>query len=156
MNFGSNNPTFLVGSLILLSTPILWALYTLGGKKLTEKYSPFLLVAYVSMLGGLFLVPFSLAENSLNEILNLNLQSWAAIIYLSVACSFIGYLIWFRVISRVKAAVASSFLFAEPIVTVLFAMAFIGENMTPLILLGGILIFIGLIFITRKGGPTKA
>ena len=154
MNFGSNNPTFLVGSLILLSTPILWALYTLGGKKLTEKYSPFLLVAYVSMLGGLFLVPFSLAENSLNEILNLNLQSWAAIIYLSVACSFIGYLIWFRVISRVKAAVASSFLFAEPIVTVLFAMAFIGENITPLILLGGILIFIGLIFITRKGGQT--
>jgi drug/metabolite transporter (DMT)-like permease len=150
IDFGSSNPTFLVGSLILLLTPILWALYTLGGKKLTEKYSPFLLVAYVSIIGGLFLVPFSLAENSLKEILTLNLQSWAAILYLSVTCSFIGYLIWFRVISRVKAVVASSFLFAEPLVTVLFAMAFVGENLTPLILLGGLLIFAGLVFITRK------
>jgi len=150
MGFGSSNPTFLVGSLILLLTPILWASYTLGGKRLIEKYSPFLLVAYVSIIGGLFLVPFSLAENSLKGLLTLSLQSWAAILYLSVTCSFIGYLIWFQVISRVKAAVASSFLFAEPLVTVLFAMAFIGENVTPLILVGGLLMFTGLILITRK------
>jgi len=137
MDLRSSDPTFLLGSLILLLTPILWASYTLGGKRLIEKYSPFLVVAYVSIIGGLFLVPFSLAENSLNGILTLNLQAWGAILYLAVTCSFVGYFIWFYVMSRVKAAVASSFLFAEPLVTVLFATTFIGENVTPLILVGG-------------------
>ena len=150
MDLRSSDPTFLLGSLILLLTPILWASYTLGGKRLIEKYSPFLVVAYVSIIGGLFLVPFSLAENSLNGILTLNLQAWGAILYLAVTCSFVGYFIWFYVMSKVKAAVASSFLFAEPLVTVLFATAFIGENITPLILAGGLLIFTGVLLITRK------
>jgi drug/metabolite transporter (DMT)-like permease len=150
MDLRSSNPTFLFGSLILLLTPILWASYTLGGKRLIEKYSPFLVVAYVSIIGGLFLVPFSLAENSLQGILTLSLQAWGAVLYLAVTCSFVGYFIWFYVMGRVKAAVASSFLFAEPLVTVLFASAFIGENITPVILAGGLLIFTGVLLITRK------
>ncbi len=150
MDFGGSNPTFLFGSLILLLTPILWASYTLGGKRLIEKYSPFLVVAYVSIIGGLFLIPFSLAENSLQGILTLSLQAWGAILYLAVTCSFVGYFIWFHVMSRVKAAVTSSFLFAEPLVTVLFATVFIGENITPPLLVGGFLIFIGVLLITRK------
>jgi drug/metabolite transporter (DMT)-like permease len=150
MDFGSSNPTFLFGSLILLLTPILWASYTLGGKRLIEKYSPFLVVAYVSIIGGLFLIPFSLAENSLQGILTLSLQAWEAILYLAVTCSFVGYFIWFHVMSRVKAAVTSSFLFAEPLVTVLFATVFIGENITLPLLVGGLLIFTGVLLITRK------
>jgi drug/metabolite transporter (DMT)-like permease len=150
MDLRSGNPTFLFGSLILLLTPVLWASYTLGGKRLIEKYSPFLVVAYINIMGGLFLVPFSLAENSLHGILTLSLQALGAILYLAVTCSFIGYFIWFYVMSRVKAAVTSSFLFAEPLVTVLFATAFIGENITPLILVGGLLIFTGVLLITRK------
>ena len=150
MDVGGSNPTFLVGSLILLLTPVLWASYTLGGKRLIEKYSPFLVVAYVSIIGGLFLIPFSLAQNSLFGILTLNLQAWMEILYLAVTCSFVGYFIWFHVLSRVKAAVASSFLFAEPLVTVLFASAFIGESITPVILAGGLLIFTGVLLITRK------
>jgi drug/metabolite transporter (DMT)-like permease len=150
MDLRSSVPTFLLGSLILLLTPILWASYSLGGKRLTEKYSPFLVVAYVNIIGGLFLVPFSLAENSLHGILTLSLQAWGAILYLAVTCSFIGYFIWFHVMNRVKAAVTSSFLFAEPLVTVLFATVFIGEAITPLISIGGLLIFTGVLLITRK------
>jgi len=149
MDLGSNS-TFLFGSLILLLTPVLWASYTLGGKRLIEKYSPFLVVAYVNIIGGLFLVPFSLAENSLRGILTLSLQAWGEILYLAVTCSFIGYFIWFYVMNRVKAAVTSSFLFAEPLVTVLFATTLIGETITPLILTGGLLIFTGVLLITRK------
>ena len=41
----SGNKDFLLGSLILLSTPVLWAAYSLLGKKIMEKYDPFLIVA---------------------------------------------------------------------------------------------------------------
>ncbi|MDI6691666.1 MAG: hypothetical protein QME50_07410 [Candidatus Bathyarchaeota archaeon] len=63
------NQQFLLGSLILLSTPILWTAYTLLGKSIMEKYSPFLVVAYVNIFGGLFLIPFSLIKGFLTKFL---------------------------------------------------------------------------------------
>jgi drug/metabolite transporter (DMT)-like permease len=144
------NLTFFLGSLILLTTPLLWAVYTLLGKKIMQKYDPFLVVAYVNILGGLFLAPFSLAENSFNSIFALIIQDWLAILYLAFTCSLIGYFIWFYVIKRSSAAATSSFLFAEPLVTVLFAAVFVREEVTLFAVGGGLLIFIGVLLIATK------
>lgn len=141
---------FFLGSLILLSTPVLWATYSLLGKKIMEKHDPFLIVAHVTMLGGLCLIPFSLAENSLHQIFTMSLYGWLAILFLSITCSVLGYYIWFYVLKQVGAAVTSSFLFAEPLVTVLFAVMFVGEEVSMSILAGGLLIFIGVFLVTTK------
>jgi drug/metabolite transporter (DMT)-like permease len=141
---------FLLGSLILLSTPVLWAAYSLLGKKIMEKYNPFLVVAYVTMLGGLCLIPFSSAENSLHQIFTMSLNGWLAILFLSITCSLLGYYIWFYVLKQVDAAITSSFLFAEPLVTVLFAVTFFEEKLNLFILAGGLLIFIGVYLVTTK------
>jgi drug/metabolite transporter (DMT)-like permease len=144
------HPEFLLGSLILLFTPVLWATYSLIGKKIMDRYSPFLVVAYVNMLGGLCLIPFSLAENSFCQIFTIGLYSWLAILFLAVTCSLLGYYIWFHVMKHVKAAITSSFLFAEPLVTVLFAFMFVGEELSTFILAGGFLIFIGVYLVARR------
>ncbi|MDH7477206.1 MAG: EamA family transporter [Candidatus Bathyarchaeota archaeon] len=144
------NHQFLLGSLILLSTPILWTAYSLLGKNVMEKYSPFLVVAYVNILGGLLLIPFSLADGSFSQIFTMHLNGWLAILFLAVTCSFLGYYIWFYVIKRVGAAIASSFLFAEPLITALFAVAFVREELNLFTVAGGFLIFIGVYLVTRK------
>jgi drug/metabolite transporter (DMT)-like permease len=144
------HPEFLLGSLILLFTPVLWATYTLVGKKIMDRYSPFLVVAYVNVLGGLCLIPFSLAENSFCQILTIGIYSWLAILFLAVTCSLLGYYIWFYVMKHVKAAITSSFLFAEPLVTVLFAFMFVGEELSMFVLAGGFLIFVGVYLVARK------
>jgi drug/metabolite transporter (DMT)-like permease len=144
------NQQFFLGSLILLSTPILWATYSLLGKNIVRRYSPFLVVAYVNILGGLCLIPFSLAEGSFSQIFTMTLHGWVAIMFLAVTCSFLGYYIWFYVIKQVGAAVASSFLFAEPLITALFAVAFVGEELSLFVIAGGCLIFIGVYLVTKK------
>jgi len=144
------NRDFFLGSLILLLTPVFWAAYSLVGKKAIEKYDPFLIVAYVNVLGGLFLVPFSFAENSLHQILTMGLNSWMAIIYLSFTCSLLGYYIWFYVLKKVGPSVTSSFLFAEPLVTALLAVTLIGEKIASSIIVGGLVIFTGVYLITRS------
>ena len=144
-----NNRDFFLGSLILLSTPVLWATYSLLGKTIMEKYNPFLVVAYVTMLGGLCLVPFSLAENSLYQVFTMSLYGWLAILFLSFTCSLLGYYIWFYVLNQVGAAVTSSFLFAEPLVTVLFAVTFVNEKLSLSVLAGGFLIFVGVYLVTK-------
>jgi drug/metabolite transporter (DMT)-like permease len=145
-----NEPNFFLGCLILLSTPFLWAAYSLLGKKIMDKYDPFLVVSYVNVLGGLCLIPFSLAEHSITEITTMSLNAWLAILYLSVTCSLIGYFIWFYVIKHIGAAVTSTFLFGEPIITVVFAVSFVGERLNAFIIGGGVLIFLGVYEVIKK------
>jgi drug/metabolite transporter (DMT)-like permease len=146
----SSHQEFLLGSLILLFTPVLWAIYSIVGKKIMDRYSPFIVVAYVNVLGGLCLIPFSLAENSFFQIFAIGLYSWLAILFLAVTCSLLGYYIWFYVMKHVEAAITSSFLFAEPLVTVLFAFMFVGEELSTFILAGGVLIFVGVYLVARR------
>jgi len=144
------NTDFLLGSIILLATPVLWTAYSLTGKKTIEKYSPFLTVAYVNILGGVLLVPFSLAEGSLTQAFSMTATGWLAILYLAVTCSLLGYYIWLRSIKTVGAAVTSSFLFAEPLVTVAFAVTLVQEQVTLPIIAGAFLILAGVYLITRR------
>ena len=141
--------TSLVGTLILLSTPILWAAYSLLGQKIMQKYDAFLVVSYVSLLGGLCLIPFSLAENSFSQILTLGIMQWLGILYLASTCSLLGYYIWFYVLKKAGAA-ASTFLFAEPLITAIFAVMFVNEVLYFSVIAGAILIFIGVFLATLK------
>lgn len=147
-----SSTNILLGSSILLFTPLMWAAYSLMGKRIMEKYDPFLVVAYVNILGGLCLVPFSLAENSLHEAFAMSINEWSAILYLAFACSLLGYFIWFRVMNQVKASVTSSFMFGEPLITVLFATIFVGEGkeITLLTVAGALLIFVGVYLVSRR------
>jgi drug/metabolite transporter (DMT)-like permease len=145
-----NSVDFLLGSAILLLTPLMWSVYTLMGKGILEKYSPFLIVAYVNILGGLCLIPFSLVEGSFREALTMNINEWSAILYLATTCSFLGYFIWFHVMKQSKASVTSSFMFAEPIVTVLFAAVFLKENVTMLSVAGVLAVLAGVYLVTRR------
>jgi len=115
-----------------------------------DKYSPFLVVAYVNVLGGLCLIPFSLVENSFCQLFTVSLSGWLAILYLAITCSLLSYYIWFHVMKQVGAAITSSFMFAEPLVTLSFAIMFVGEKVSMFIFAGGFLIFIGVYLVARK------
>ncbi len=149
LDFRSNEQFFL-GSLILLSTPFLWTAYTLSGKKIMESSDPFVVTALVTLVGGSLLIPFSLLENSLQEVFVMSVGSWFSILYLSVTCSLIGYYIWFHVIKQVKASVTSSFLFAEPLITSLLATMLVEEEVTISIIVGGLLAFLGVFLVTKN------
>lgn len=146
----SRSKEFFLGSLILLSTPVLWAIYSLLGKKMMEKYTPFLMTSYITILGGLCLLPLSVMENSFNEVFSMTGISWLAILFLSVTCSLLGYYIWLYVLKQVGPSITSSFLFAEPLVTVLFSVIFVGEELNSPIIIGGLLIFLGVYLVTTR------
>jgi drug/metabolite transporter (DMT)-like permease len=145
-----SNTGFFAGTLILLFTPLLWATYTVIGKKVMQKYSPFLVSAYVNVIGGVCLTPFAVAENSISRITAMSLQGWSAILYLAFTCSLLGYSIWLHVANEVKAAVVSSFMFAEPLITVMLATRFAKETVTLSTAAGGFLTFIGVYLVSRK------
>ena len=50
---------------------------------------------------------------------------------------------------------AGSFLFAEPLITVVFAVVFINETLSLSVIVGAALIFVGVYLVTAKKIPHK-
>ena len=69
------------------------------------------------------------------------------IIYLAIICTITGYVLWLYCINKMEISKAGYYLYLEPVFTVIIALFFIGNQLKGYLLIGGILIFIGLIFI---------
>ena len=81
------------------------------------------------------------------QILTLSLGDWLWVLFLAFTCSLLGYYIWFYVLNK-AGATASTFLFAEPLITAVFAVMFVNEILYPSVIAGAILIFTGVFLVT--------
>jgi drug/metabolite transporter (DMT)-like permease len=81
-------------------------------------------------LGALMLLPFFVAADGLGVYARLSPGGIAALLFLGVACSGLGYLYWYRALERVEASRAA-LLYLEPLVTLGAAAILIGEPSGP-------------------------
>lgn len=117
-------------------------------KKLAPKGSLLKGNAVQNIAGGLVLVPFACSFESIDEIV----PSWrllAALGYLIVLGSIIGYLLWQHLIREMGATAASAYHFVMPPLGVLFAWLLLGEQIALADVLGIVPVALGIYLVTR-------
>ena len=139
----------LLGGLFGVICAVFWAVYTVEGKKLVKKYDPFVSTAYIAILGTLMLAPLAAVDAGLNQPIVFPLSFFVAILYLGVLCTVVGYVFWFRALTGLSASSTGASLFFEPLVTVIFAWIILGEGIGWVAGLGGILVVIGVVLVSR-------
>jgi drug/metabolite transporter (DMT)-like permease len=72
------------------------------------------------------------------------------ILFLGVISTALAMVLWNTAFALVDASLASLTFFAQPVVGTLLGWWFLGEQITPLFLLGGFLIGLGLIIASRE------
>ncbi|MEJ2582808.1 MAG: DMT family transporter [Acidobacteriota bacterium] len=85
------------GDLLVLASIVMWGLFTVFGKKMTDELGALRVTAWVTILGAATMIPvgwtearakgFSLADTSG--------EAWVAIAFLGIACSFLATLLYF-------------------------------------------------------------
>ena len=73
---------------------------------------------------------------------------WAAVIYLAVVMSTVGYAIWYQLLGLYNVNQVMPFLLLLPVTSVIGGIFFLGESLTLKIALGGCLAIIGVAMIT--------
>lgn len=134
--------------LMLLSSPN-WALFTVLSKRVMGKYPPALMVTYVLGLGWLMVLPLFAMQGGWAQIPHLSTAGWAGVAFLGLACSGLAYIFWYDALGEAGASQVASFLYLEPIVTVIVAAALIGETVTWATLAGGAIILLGVWMVNR-------
>jgi drug/metabolite transporter (DMT)-like permease len=71
------------------------------------------------------------------------------VLFLGIISTALAMVLWNTAFAYVDASLASLTFFAQPVVGTLLGWLFLGEEITPLFILGGVLIGIGLIISSR-------
>jgi drug/metabolite transporter (DMT)-like permease len=148
------NPDLFLGNLLLLGAALTWALYSVLVRKATQDLEvlPFSLIAF---LGGLPVsIPASAWELKTIGVGEISPGVIGGVLFLGIISTALAMVLWNNAFTLVNANLASLTFFAQPVVGTFLGWLFLGEKITPLFLLGGLLISIGLVISSREREPT--
>ncbi len=132
------------GDLLLLGAPLMWAFYTVVGKKVLERVPPLAATAYAALFGTLLLLPAAALEAPLSQTVSgLTLWGWLSVLQLALLGTVVGFVWWYDGVAELGAARAAVFVYLVPLFGVLLASLVLSEPVGPAKITGGLLILGG-------------
>lgn len=139
-----------LGNLALVGAAITWALYSVLVRKVTRA-TDVLTVSLIAFAGGLPVsVPLGAWEYSQLGIGVITIEVTAGVLFIGIISTALAMYLWNSAFAILDAGVASLTFFAQPIVGTILSAIFLKETITPLFILGGVLISIGLVISGRS------
>jgi len=129
---------------------LLWAVYTVEGKKVVRKYEAFTATAYIALMGTAMMAPFAAVDLVVSGPPVVPVSMIFAALYLGVLCTAVGYVIWFKALAGLTASSTGATLYAEPLVTVFFAWLLLGSGLGWTAAGGGVLVLVGVLLVSRR------
>jgi drug/metabolite transporter (DMT)-like permease len=133
-----------VGIGLGICTAATWGCYTVAIAPLMRRYSPFRISALVLSVGWLPLAAFGAPQLAAQHFA-FPWTVWLGFAYAVVGPLFLTNILWFTAISRVGPSRASLFANLEPVFAVFFALLLLSESLSVLEVIGGGLIFAGIV-----------
>ncbi|GAB4490538.1 MAG: DMT family transporter [Anaerolineales bacterium] len=135
-----------LGNLSLLGAAVTWALYSVLVRKITSAGTDLLQATAVFLLGGLPVsIPLGIWEVSTQGMGEITPGVIGGILFLGIISTAIAMFLWNYAFATLPSGVAALTFFAQPLVGALLGWFFLGEQITPLFVLGGALIGIGIL-----------
>ncbi len=147
----------LEGDLLAIGTAFTWACYTVTIAPLMRRYSPFRISALVLAIGWVPLALVSIPQLSAQEF-SFGWKTWLGFGYAVIGPLFLTNILWFTAIDRVGPSRASLFGNLQPFFAVFFALILLSETLHSLEIVGGVLIFAGILLerLWHQAGGARA
>jgi drug/metabolite transporter (DMT)-like permease len=146
-----------MGVLFAIISAVIFGLYTVLGKRASGPLGSTMMNSASFISGSLILMPMLYLTGQ--PVFNFSQSVLVPLIYLSIFVTGIAYLTYFAALREMPANVGSSVFFVKPIVASLLAVIFLGERVTPFLLLGGLLVLAGIyltLFFERGKRTTRS
>jgi len=139
-----------LGNLSLLGAALTWALYSVLVRKVSANADLLASAAVMLAAGVPSSILFSFFELRTQAVGEITVGIMAGLLFLGIISTALAMLLWNYSFAQLPAASASLTFFAQPVVGILLGWFFLGEKITPLFLLGGVLIGIGILISAKE------
>ena len=136
----------LLGNLLFLSSLVFESAISVSGRALTPRYRADHLSGSMMVAGFLVGGLFNSATLSRMDFSAIPFSAWGAVLYLGLACSVLGYIIWFRILREVPVNQVALSLFIQPIAGTILGATILNEIINGRMLIGALIICVSLIW----------
>jgi drug/metabolite transporter (DMT)-like permease len=136
-----------LGNLMIFAAVIAWALYTLIGKPLVEKYGALRTTGLNMAIGALIYLPIGIMSSNLSEVSSISFISWQEILYMALIASVLNYFLWFYALGKLETSKVAIFQNLQPVMTTVLALILGTASITLNFVAGGVLALIGVILV---------
>lgn len=133
------------GDLLALAAALLWMFYSLIIKRIGGNYPAIFITRKIFFYGLLTILPVFLVQPPAFDFAVLvRPVVWGNLVFLGVVASMLCYVLWNAAMHRLGAVRTTNYIYLNPLVTIVTAALFIGEQITLAALAGAALILYGM------------
>jgi len=139
-----------LGNLMIFLNAVSYSIYVILVKKLTEKYHPFTFIKWLFLFGLILVTPFGFNELSDVKWISFTPYITFSVVFVVIGATFLTYLFNPWAISKLKASTVGIFIYLQPVIAGLFAIASGADFIDAIKISAILLIFLGVYFVTKK------
>jgi len=142
----------LLGDLLVLTSIVMWGIFTVMGKNMTRRLNALDLTALVTFIGTLCMVPVGWIESSRASfpLSAITPEAWGAVAFLGITCSFLATLLYFFALERTESQKVGVYMYTIPPMTYVIAALYLNETIGWNLLIGSVIVTVG-VYMTEKG-----
>ena len=141
-----------LGDILTLGAAVMWVIYSIVVLYLQGRYAPLMITRKVFFYGVVTLIPYFIFAEPFDISIEILSKPVVAgnLLYLGILASLICYWTWNMVIEKLGAVHATNYLYINPIVAMITAHVVLNERITPLAVIGTVLILSG-VYLAERG-----
>jgi drug/metabolite transporter (DMT)-like permease len=149
-----------LGDLLSLAAAVSWAVYSLVLRKLSAFYTVMFISRKTFFYGMLTAIPFLIGQKTMTPLtVFCELEVWINFLFLGVFCSMLAFIIWAWASKGIGAVKTNTYLYFQPVVTLIASALLLGEKVSLIGYTGCGLILVGVwlsdMLESRRLHPTK-
>jgi drug/metabolite transporter (DMT)-like permease len=139
----------LLGDFVLFLSIFTFAIYTVKSKEFTKRHSSLTPIAIAYVGGAVALAPMTIWMGWHFEFAKVSAAGWWGLVYMALFSAVIAYLIYYYALTYLPASRVSAVSYLQPVVATMFAVIVLGERISALLIVGGILVLSG-VYVTER------
>ncbi|MCM4171198.1 EamA/RhaT family transporter [Arenibacter sp. TNZ] len=143
-----------LGNMLFIVNATSYGLYLILVKKLLEKYHPFTLMKWMFGIGLIITLPITYSEFTEIQWGQLPVEAIGAIAFVIIGTTFLTYLFNVFALTQLKASTVGVFMYLQPLIGIIFAIASGKDHLTLIKLLAIVLVLIGVYLVSKQVRPS--
>ncbi len=139
-----------LGNLLVFINATSYAIYLVIVKPLMSRYRPLTVIKWVFLFGLLFVTPFGWMKFAAVSWSTMPMNIILAVAFVIFGTTFLAYLLNIYALKTVNPSVVSIYIYFQPVLTTLFALAVGSDQLTPMMVISATMIFAGVYLVSTK------
>jgi len=154
-NFEVGSDT-IAGDLMTLINSASWAIFIVMAKPIMQKYNTVTAMRWLFLFGSIYIVPIGISFAIDTNWSAFTPHAWFALSFVVIATTFFAYLLNLYGLQELSANTVSAYIYLQPFLASLFAIALGEDRLTATKIFSGALIICGLYLVNKKPKKIKS